>query len=178
MASSSLSHQQSVESDPSSELEREGFSVCTKGYDAFINHRGPDVKESVASEIYNFLQRMEYRAFLDQPELELGDSIHSTIKNAITTSIVQISIFSPGYAESCWCLDELLLMLKTKARFIPVFCDVDPSDLRYPDKRVYARAFVEHEEKRRFSKERLQRWKEALHSSSLFCGYNFSTSNE
>ncbi|GLJ05883.1 hypothetical protein SUGI_0027160 [Cryptomeria japonica] len=178
MASSSLSHQQSVESEPFSEFEGEGFAVCRKGYDAFINHRGPDVKQSVASEIYSFLQRMGYRAFLDEPELKLGDPIPSNIQNAITTSIVQLCIFSPRYAESHWCLDELLLMLKTKARFIPVFCDVRPSDLRHPHKGVYAPAFAEYEEKGRFSNERLQQWKEALHSSSLFCGYNFSTSND
>ncbi|GLJ14512.1 hypothetical protein SUGI_0234850 [Cryptomeria japonica] len=37
-------------------------------------------------------------------------------------------------------------MLKTKALFIPVFCDVKPSDLRYPDKGVYAPSFAKHEE--------------------------------
>ncbi|XP_059065162.1 probable 2' cyclic ADP-D-ribose synthase BdTIR [Cryptomeria japonica] len=178
MASSSLSHQQSMESDPFSEFQREGFSVvCTKGYDAFINHRGPDIKESGASEIYNCVQVMGYRPFLDQPELQLGDPIPSTIQNAVNTSTVQISIFSPRYTESPWCLDELLLMLKTKARFIPVFCDVKPSDLRYPHKGVYGRALGEHEEKGRFSNERLQQWKEALKSSSFLCGYIFSTSN-
>ncbi|GLJ05877.1 hypothetical protein SUGI_0027090 [Cryptomeria japonica] len=167
-----------MESDPFSEFQREGFSVVsTKGYDAFINHRGPDIKESVASEIYNCVQVMGYRPFLDQPELQLGDPIPSTIQNAINTSTVQISIFSPRYAESQWCLDELLLMLKTKARFIPVFFDVKPSDLRYPHKGVYGRALGEHEEKGRFSNERLQQWKEALKSSSFLCGYNFSTSN-
>ncbi|GLJ10587.1 hypothetical protein SUGI_0131180 [Cryptomeria japonica] len=169
MASPSLSHQQSMESEP--------FTVCTKGYDAFINHRGPDVKNFVASEIYNFLQRMGYRAFLDQPELKPGDSIPSTIHNAITTSTVQIAIFSPRYAESSWCLDELLLMLKTKALFIPVFCDVKPSDLRHPNNGVYAPAFAEHEDKRRFNKKKLRQWKAALRFSSNISGYEFSTAN-
>ncbi|GLJ05878.1 hypothetical protein SUGI_0027100 [Cryptomeria japonica] len=179
MASSSfISHQQSVESEAFSEFEGEGFAVCRKGYDAFINHRGPDVKQSVASEIYSFLQRMGYRVFLDEPELKLGDPIPSNIQNAITTSIVQLCIFSPRYAESHWCLDELLLIMKTKALFIPVFCDVKPSDLRYPHKGIYAPAFAEYEERGRFNNERLQQWKEALKSSSRIRGYKFSTSND
>ncbi|XP_059073256.1 disease resistance RPP13-like protein 4 [Cryptomeria japonica] len=65
---------------------------------------------------------------------------------------------------------------KEKALFIPVFCDVNPSELRYPHKGIYA--FAKHEENGRFSKKKLQQWKEALRSSSLVSGYEFSTSND
>ncbi|GLJ52511.1 hypothetical protein SUGI_1117660 [Cryptomeria japonica] len=173
MASSSSSNKSSF-----TELERKTLTVSEKIYDAFINHRGPDVKDTVAFALYESLEEKECWTFLDDQELQLGDLIPSAIQNAIYSSKVQIAIFSPGYAESSWCLDELLLMLKTKAQFIPIFCDVKPSDLRYPDKGVYAPAFAQHEEKGRFSDERLHQWKEALHSSSLISGYEFSTSNE
>ncbi|GLJ52625.1 hypothetical protein SUGI_1120060 [Cryptomeria japonica] len=69
-------------------------------------------------------------------------------------------------------------MLETKARFIPIFCDVKPFELRYPDKGVYAAAFTKHEEKGRFSKERLDQWKASLESSSLISGYEFNTSHD
>ncbi|GLJ37245.1 hypothetical protein SUGI_0755440 [Cryptomeria japonica] len=153
-------------------------SVSKKLYDAFISHRGPDVKETVAFALYESLEEMGFWTFLDDQELQLGDSIEPSLKNAIYYSSAQIAIFSPGYAESPWCLDELVDMLKTKVLFIPVFCDVDPSDLRYPDKGVYAPAFAKHQKKKRFSKERLQQWKAALHSSSLISGYKFNTSSD
>ncbi|GLJ10585.1 hypothetical protein SUGI_0131150 [Cryptomeria japonica] len=120
-------------------------------------------------------RRMGYRAFLDEPELKPGDSIKSKIENVINTSTVQIAIFSPRYTESSWCLDELLLKLKIKVLFFPVFCDVKPSDLRHPKNGVYAPAFAEHEEKRRFSKKKLRQWKAALEFSSNISGYEFST---
>ncbi|GLJ52640.1 hypothetical protein SUGI_1120370 [Cryptomeria japonica] len=173
MASASSSHRSS-----SSDFQMETSVVSKKIYDAFINHRGPDVKETLAFALYDSLEEEGFWTFLDDMEIELGDSIESAIKNAIYSSKLQIAIFSPRYAESSWCLDELVLMLETKARFIPIFCDVEPFELRYPDMGVYAAAFAKHEEKGRFSKERLDQWKEALHSSSLISGYEFSTSNE
>ncbi|XP_059074189.1 disease resistance RPP13-like protein 4 isoform X1 [Cryptomeria japonica] len=156
----------------------ESSSSSKKLYDAFINHRGPDVKQTIAFALYDSLEENGFWTFLDEEELQLGDSIPSAIQNAIYSSKVQIAIFSPRYAESSWCLNELVDMLKTKALFIPVFCDVKPYDLRYPHKGVYKDAFAEHEEKGRFSNETLNDWKAALRSSSVISGYEFSTSND
>lgn len=177
MASSSSSHQKISEFGPFSEFERKKFPVPRKLYDAFINHRGPDVKETVAAALHKYLKEKDCLAFLDDREFELGDPLIPTIANAIYTSRVQIAIFSPRYAESSWCLDELLLMLKTEARFIPVFCDVKPDDLRYLYKGIYAQAFQKHEENGRYSEERLHQWKEALRTSSGMSGHIFSTAN-
>ncbi|GLJ52626.1 hypothetical protein SUGI_1120070 [Cryptomeria japonica] len=171
MASPSSSRERSF-----SDFQRETPAASRKIYDAFLNHRGPDVKETLAFALYDSLEEEGFKTFLDDMEIELGDPIPSAIQDAIYSSKVQIAIFSPRYAESSWCLDELVLMLETKARFIPIFCDVKPFELRYPDKGVYAAAFAKHEEKGRFSEERRDQWKEALHSSSLISGYEFTTS--
>ncbi|GLJ14367.1 hypothetical protein SUGI_0232140 [Cryptomeria japonica] len=170
MACTSSSHKPSF-----SEFERKTFTVS---YDAFINHRGPDTKATVAFAIYESLEERGFWTFLDDQELQPGDSIEPAIQNAIYSSSVQIAIFSPGYAESPWCLNELVDMLKTKALFIPVFCDVKPSDLRFPHKGAYAHAIAEHEGKGRFSKKMLQQWKGALRSSSLVSGYELSKFND
>ncbi|GLJ14368.1 hypothetical protein SUGI_0232150 [Cryptomeria japonica] len=151
MASSSSSYKSSSYGD----CEKEASTVSRKIFDAFINHRGPDVKETVAFALYNSLEELGFWTFLDDQELQLGDSIESAIKKAIYSSSVQIAIFSPRYAESSWCLNELVDMLETKALFIPVFCDVKPYELRYPQKGVYAAAFAKHEEKGRFSNEKI-----------------------
>ncbi|KAH9289162.1 hypothetical protein KI387_033279, partial [Taxus chinensis] len=153
-------------------LETDKALASPQLYDVFINHRGTDVKRTLAYLLYSRLQKKPCRAFLDLKEMQAGDSISSTIQNAIKSSSVQIAIFSKGYAESKWCLDELVLMLQqTKALFIPVFYDVEPWELRYiEEKGAYAKAFSEYERKER-NLNKLEEWKSALHSASEKSGY-------
>ncbi|KAH9299117.1 hypothetical protein KI387_030799, partial [Taxus chinensis] len=176
-ASSSSSRQQSnqptrLESLP--ERERFGAVGSPRLYDAFISHRGPDVKETLASELFNSLQDIGHRAFLDSEEIQGGDSIPTTLHNAICSSLVQIAIFSPGYAESKWCLDELVLMLQQRdALFIPVFYNVPPWHLRHIEKGSYAAAFSKYETEGRYL-DKLDNWKKALNSASDVAGYELS----
>nr|QEH91620.1 putative TIR-NBS-LRR protein [Pinus monticola] len=100
-------------------------------YDIFINHRGPGSKKPFATDLYNRLCKHGLRAFLDVDELREGGGLTSQIEGAIRTASVQIAIFSPRYAESEWCLKELVLMLKSKKPIIPVFYRVSPSELRW-----------------------------------------------
>jgi len=111
-------------------------------YDVFISHRGPDVKKGIASHIYHRLKDLGLAVFLDQPELQRGENLNLQLEGAIQTASVHIAIFSPGYANSHWCLHELLLMVDSGSTIIPVFYDVQPSDLRWTrgGDRVYARA--------------------------------------
>ncbi|GLJ33154.1 hypothetical protein SUGI_0667260 [Cryptomeria japonica] len=156
-------------------------SSSPKQYDAFISHRGPDVKETLAKQLYKLLQERECRAFLDREEIEGGESITSAIENAIRSSVVQIAVFSKGYAESKWCLEELVLMLKqTDALFIPVFYDVEPWELRYIDtekrnekESQYTAAFRDHKSKGR-NVDDLSKWKYALASAADISGYERS----
>ncbi|XP_059065639.1 disease resistance protein RPV1 [Cryptomeria japonica] len=132
-------------------------------YEVFINHRGVDTKHTLATSIYNALNGIGLKVFLDEKELELGDCITAEIEEAMSTSLLHIAIFSPRYAESPWCLAELSYMLKTGTRIIPVFYDVEPSDLRYL-KGPFGAASEEHENKKRkrYAPEKLEEWKEAL----------------
>ncbi|GLJ38792.1 hypothetical protein SUGI_0790800 [Cryptomeria japonica] len=137
-------------------------------YEVFINHRGIDTKHTLATSIYNALKGIGLKVFLDEKELELGDCITAEIEEAMRTSLIHIAIFSPRYAESPWCLAELTYMLKTGTTIIPVFYDVEPSDLRYL-KGPFGAAFEEHENKKRkrYAPEKLEEWKEALSNISL-----------
>ncbi|KAH9289050.1 hypothetical protein KI387_033167, partial [Taxus chinensis] len=167
VASSSSSQHQTVERDP---LGGSEAAVSSRLYDVFINHRGPDVKHALADLLYDSLKSTECRVFHDHRELELGDFFPSTIRNAIQSACVQIAIFSPTYADSPWCLAELALMLETNAVFIPVFYHVEPSDVRYPRKRIYAAAFHRHEEKKRHLN-KINEWEAALYKASLSSGH-------
>ncbi|KAH9290278.1 hypothetical protein KI387_034395, partial [Taxus chinensis] len=76
------------------------------------------------------------------------------------------------FIESPWCLAELVLMLQSQARIIPLFNDVQPGVLRHIEKGVYAEAFTDYEKKGRHL-EKLQEWKEALQSVSFITGEEF-----
>ncbi|KAH9288756.1 hypothetical protein KI387_032873, partial [Taxus chinensis] len=142
-------------------------------YDVFINHRGPNVKYTLASSIYRILNGMTLTVFLDSEELDLGNFLPREIEAVTRRALLHIAIFSPKYAESPWCLAELSFMLKTGTPIVPVFYYVDPADLRWVDKGKggYAPAFFQHEEKGRYTPEMLQDWKKALYEVSFYCGH-------
>lgn len=81
-------------------------------YIVFLNHHRPDVGKTFAS----YLSRS-----LISRGLRIG---------TIETASVYIAIFSKDYAKSSSCLNELLIILKSGAPIIPVFYDVEPSDLQ------------------------------------------------
>ncbi|XP_059075657.1 disease resistance protein Roq1 isoform X2 [Cryptomeria japonica] len=181
MASTSTSGRGKQPRDPFLVLEPPNkkikSSLTAKQFDVFINHRGPDSKTTLAQQLYDSLQEAGIRAYLDAPETELGDPISSAIRNAISSAAVHIAILSPQYAESPWCLAELALMFQTKARIIPLFYDVQPSDFRYIKNGV-AEAFSKHEEKGRYPTHDIQQWKECLQNVSSIKGYEFRQQND
>ncbi|GLJ35940.1 hypothetical protein SUGI_0721170 [Cryptomeria japonica] len=148
--------------------------------DVFINHRGSDVKHTLARAICNPLHAMGIRVFLDSEELQLGDFFPWEPQKAITSASIQVAIFSRAYAESAWCLAELSFMLKSGTPIIPVFYQVQPDDLRHvvQGKGIYAAAFLKHQEKGRYSKNRLEEWKMALHTVSFYKGERINNDDE
>ena len=86
---------------------------------------------------------------------------------------VHIAIFSPGYAESKYCLNELCDILASKKTLIPVFYNVEPENLRWLENEMgpFAKAFSYHIERRR--NEDVERWKSALKTSADIAGFKF-----
>jgi hypothetical protein len=156
-----------------------------KSYHVFIHHHGLNVKKTFASHLYHRLcsEHNGLRVFLDQTELRVGDNFDYQIKDIIKTASVHVAIFSKGYADSERCLNELLYMLESGAPIIPVFYDVEPAQLRWPQGKVgvYAEApcILENEkttdcqtieEKPQHSSTTIQKWKEALSSVADISG--------
>jgi len=100
-------------------------------HDVFINHRGPDTKKTFASYLYRRLLLHGFRPFLDMQVLQEGVNFYSQIVGAIRSASVHVAIFSPKYAESKWCLDELVLMQESGKPIIPIFYHVEPAELRW-----------------------------------------------
>uniref|UniRef100_A0A0D6QV16 ADP-ribosyl cyclase/cyclic ADP-ribose hydrolase n=1 Tax=Araucaria cunninghamii TaxID=56994 RepID=A0A0D6QV16_ARACU len=139
----------------------------------FVNHRGTDVKRTFAHSIRYILDINGVQAFVDDKDLQEGDPFPKKIQEAMDNASLYIAIFSKSYAESSWCLTELSYMLKTGRRIIPIFYQVEPSDLRWAanGKGIYANSFAEHERKGRYEAEKLREWKEALQTVSYREGY-------
>lgn len=136
-------------------------------YDVFINHRGPDVKKTLASYLYHCLVAHGLRVFLDIEEMQEGVSLTSQIKGAIRTAFIHIAIFSSRYAESSWCLDELVLMLESGSTIIPIFHTVKPSDLtsetgKYAQQLCDLEKKTDQEGKPRYDLATITKWKTAL----------------
>lgn len=172
-ASSSTAASASI--SPSTNTNRSSNS----SFDVFINHRGPDVKKTFASLLYHRLFSYGLKVFLDREELQQGDYLTPQIESAIQTATVHVAIFSPTYAESTWCLKELLLMLESKAVIIPVFYDVKPATLRLKEgKGVYADALRVLEKKRkrdqvtpRHDSATIESWRKALSNVAGISGF-------
>ncbi|KAJ7962630.1 putative Disease resistance protein (TIR-NBS-LRR class) [Quillaja saponaria] len=103
-------------------------------YDVFFSFRGEDTRKNFTSHLYAALGRKQIRAFIDDQELDRGAEISPSLLEAIEQSKLSVIIFSKNYASSKWCLDELVKILECKEKngqiVIPVFYDVDPSNVR------------------------------------------------
>ncbi|CAN0858968.1 Disease resistance protein Roq1, partial [Linum grandiflorum] len=87
-------------------------SLLEPKYDVFISFRGEDVCESFLSHLYtNLNDHKKMRTYMDSMDLARGEQISDALRNAIEVSRVYVAIFSPNYAESEWCLEELVMVL-------------------------------------------------------------------
>ncbi|XP_020538931.1 TIR-only protein [Jatropha curcas] len=105
-----------------------------KPCDVFINHRGIDTKRTVVSLLYDHLSRFNLCPFLDNKNMKPGDKLFENINRAIKQCEVGVTVFSPRYCESYFCLHELALIMESKKKVIPIFCDIKPSQLRIVNK--------------------------------------------
>ncbi|KAH9289149.1 hypothetical protein KI387_033266, partial [Taxus chinensis] len=149
----------------------ERLDPTVRPYHVFLNHRGPDVKNTLATTIFHSLQNTGINVFFDKTEFQAGQELLPTIIQAIRTASVHIAILSRRYAESPWCLDELSLMLESGGLILPVFYHVPPGDLvrlQY-GKGKYAKAFAS-KRFQGYDADRLQRWRESLQRVSNISG--------
>ncbi|GMI93403.1 hypothetical protein like AT1G61105 [Hibiscus trionum] len=130
--------------------------------DIFINHRGTDTKRTIAGLLHDHLFRLGLRPFLDSMNMKPGDKLFGKIDPAIRRCKLGIAIFSPNYCDSYFCLHELALMMESKKRVIPIFCDVKPSQLQVVD---YGTRTAEQ----------LQRFGRALEEAKYTVGLTFDT---
>ena len=105
-----------------------GMEASSRAYDLFLSHRGPDTKNFCA-----FLKEALYRAgvhaFVDELDLAVGspETAWSTIQNTLQGARYVMPILSQGFFDSHWCLDELVLMMESPGKVMPIFLDAGPN---------------------------------------------------
>lgn len=94
-----------------------------------------------------------------------GDKLFEKIDTAIRNCKIGVSVLSPRYCDSYFCLHELSLIMESKKRVIPIFVDVKPSELHVKDNG-------------KCPTEDLQRFSWALEEAKYTVGLTFNSSNE
>jgi hypothetical protein len=142
-------------------------------YDVFLNHRGPDVKRGFVSHLDRVLRDRGCNPFLDAKSLIKGKHALNSINEALHGVRVHLAIFSKGYAESKYCLNELFDMMESPEKVIPVFFEgVEPVDLCCIGNGPFAMAFKKHLDEKQ--DEDVERWKDALRRASSLTGFQYS----
>ncbi|XP_062004019.1 disease resistance protein RUN1-like isoform X2 [Rosa rugosa] len=147
-------------------------------YDVFISFRGQDTRRTFTSHLHAALIRRKVETFIDY-RLERGDEVGPTLLKAIKESKISVIIFSKDYASSAWCLDELAYILECKethGHVIPIFYEIDPSQVRYQTG-SYETAFAQHEQWLKDKTDKVAKWKEALVKAANLSGFDSTSKN-
>ncbi|RDX86046.1 TMV resistance protein N, partial [Mucuna pruriens] len=153
-------------------------------YDVFVSFRGEDTRNNFTAFLFDALHKNGIDAFKDDADLKKGESIAPELLQAIQASRIFIVVFSKDYASSTWCLRELLQIcncIGTSARHVlPIFYDVDPSEVR-KQSGYFEKAFAEHEERFREDKEKMEEvqiWRHALTQVANISGWDIQNESQ
>ncbi|GAU49369.1 hypothetical protein TSUD_252430 [Trifolium subterraneum] len=147
----------------------------------FLSFRGEDTRYSFTGSLYQALSQGGFKTFMDDGGLQTGDQISPSLLNAIEASRLSIIVLSENYANSSWCLEELVKILecnKLKNQIVwPIFYKVEPSDIRHMRK-CYGKDMAQHEINFGINSNRVQKWRSALFEVSNLSGKAYTTGYE
>ncbi|XP_024641889.2 disease resistance protein RPV1 isoform X1 [Medicago truncatula] len=146
-----------------------------RSYEVFLSFRGEDTRTSFTSHLYASLQNNGISVFKDDDSLQRGDHISKSLLQAIEESQISVIIFSKNYADSRWCLDELVKIMKCRRTIgqivLPVFYDVDPSDVRHQTGE-FGKAFQSLLSRISKKKSTSLKWRDALREAAELAGFS------
>ena len=98
-------------------------------YDVFISYSRED--KSFVDFLVKILKKAKLKCFLDISNLNIYDKLDTTLKNSIFNSRWLISVISPNYLQSYWCLFEAIEAIQgqdIEQRFLPIVINYNSQD--------------------------------------------------
>jgi len=141
----------------------------------FISFRGEDTRKNFTGHLYEALTKAGINAFIDDEELKRGEELTTAFERAIQGSKISIIVFSRRYANSSWCLEELVKIMECRRTLgqlvLPVFYDIDPSHVR---KQIdsFGQLFLKHIDEKKVARWKEERWRTALTEASNLSGWD------
>ncbi|CAN6683292.1 unnamed protein product [Malus baccata var. baccata] len=172
-SSSTSSPSSSSSSSTSASLSSSSFSKGSL-YDVFISFRGEDTRQNFTGHLYEALTKAGINAFIDDEELKKGEELTTAFERAIQGSKISIIVFSRRYANSSWCLEELVKIMECRTTgqlVLPIFYDVDPSHVR-KQTGSFGQSFREHIDEKKVESCKVERWRTALFEASILSGWD------
>jgi hypothetical protein len=149
-------------------------------YDVFLSFRGENMRKNFIDHLYFTLKNAGIKTFRDDNELRRGEDISSQLLSAIEGSKVSIIVFSKDYADSSWCLEELVKIMEcrrtVKQCVLPIFYDVEPTDVRH-QKDSFEQAFSKHEKCYLSNIDKVIRWRTALKEVANLSGWDLKSTD-
>ncbi|CAM8889454.1 unnamed protein product [Rhodiola kirilowii] len=134
-------------------------------YDVFISFRGDDTRNNFTDHLFAAFERKHLITFKDDKRLQKGAPIGQELLDAIRDSTISVVVFSPRYADSSWCLDEMVEIVRCVEEFgrgfVPIYCGVEVDDVR-EQKGAFGDAFGRHELAFAANIWRVDKWRDAL----------------
>ncbi|KAF2580946.1 hypothetical protein F2Q68_00001381 [Brassica cretica] len=163
----------SLQEEKKQENVSESESSTDPKHQVFINFRGAQLRYNFASYLVDALERHGVSFFVDANQSK-GEKLEKNF-NRIEESKIALVVFSTGYTESAWCLQELVkineLMDEGKLVAIPIFYKVEPSQVKNLTG-VFGESFWNLWRIQRDS--HIIKWKESLRSIASKLGFNLS----
>ncbi|KAG6627321.1 hypothetical protein CIPAW_15G119500 [Carya illinoinensis] len=153
-------------------------SIHPRNHDVFFSFRGKEVRHKFISHLNSALRQSGIKTYMDGVDLERGEQISFELFKAIEESRISIIVLSKNYAESRWCLDELLKILECKKIMkqiiLPIFYEVKPSEVRDHEKGCFGEVFTRLGKKIKLDDMKfLEYWKEALEEVAKLSGLEY-----
>ncbi|KAJ9187572.1 hypothetical protein P3X46_003013 [Hevea brasiliensis] len=159
----------------SSDLVSTPLAALRLNWDVFLSFRGEDTRHNIIKNLYDSLTEHGVRVFRDDVGMSQGDEIAPSLLDAIEDSAASIIMLSPNYANSHWCLEELATICQLGRLILPVFYDVDPSNVRKQTGH-FEKDFSTHTE--RFGEEKVKKWRKAMQKVGGISGLPYDNSKE
>ncbi|XP_075651826.1 disease resistance protein RPV1-like [Castanea sativa] len=145
-------------------------------YDVFLSFRGEDTRAGFTTYLHKALEQQGINTFMDD-KLPRGEEISTELLKTIEESMVLVIVFSKNYAESKWCLDELVKIVECReddqmVLLRPIFYNVEPREVRN-QLGNFGIALANHEKEFKDNMGKMQRWREALSKAASVSGSHY-----